>query len=884
MNYIKHIAIAAVPAALLLCGITASAQNYAPGEYKVVNGVAYNKTATDNGDGTYTVDLQTFVTGKVHTETVKTAADIILVMDLSVSMNETGGNNTDYAPVFPQQWVKVTRNMTPTTRNNWYWEHFNANTASESGWNYLHNGKYYPVFSETTTGPTRYHIYVWLPEGKRYLYGTEIHEERSAGVTGTTTAIYQGTLYSGGWHWNDLDDAPTNTNRNYYYKVGDKYYPVKARRVQVGSVNTYQLIVPLPDGDKYLTGTTGSDPFVTDPFGHYESTYNTLYVGDLYHNGGWTYSTITAGAATSGHYYKHTDGQYYPVTKVRANVDGNNTYQASVTIDGTRYYLNGDTITETPCPVPFADPDCTIFYGPLYNPPGSEYLKREGLRRAVSAFIDGLAQKSIEEGFDHRLALVMFNDADNNVDYPDLKASGIEDSGNSHVVRDFVVAKDSLAELKNEFPLPMPAAAGGSYYAHGYAIARGLLDRELGEATGTDINNNRSIQDYEVPTLTGEDHDNYSKRPKIIITIGDFQVTSIATARTQANRLKALPNTTLVSVQVRRGTSATYDGYAKELASSSSYYYKAENFDEELIEKLMSVTDDIGGAEVELTESTVTVDVVSQAFNIPSGAGAPQLLVAPMTGQTQDPVDKADGHYVYYTFGTEVSPAAAFPEAEAAKIKLVPDPSNPNKLSTEGFDYSAHWCGPDNNAGGQWHAGGYKLILRFTVEPNEDAVGGPEVKTNTEESGIYVDGEPLVYFNQPTVKVPVSLWIKKVGLEGNDSAVFTIYYADPNAPENAGKEPHEMKYQSFTKVIVNSSTMVGNDKMVKIVGLDSKFFYSIKEDAWAWSYDQETDEIFTSDVLQNPIVFENEPKEGTVKHAEAIEHNVFSIPTTPVTP
>lgn len=92
-----------------------------------------------------------------------------------------------------------------------------------------------------------------------------------------------------------------------------------------------------------------------------------------------------------------------------------------------------------------------------------------------------------------------------------------------------------------------------------------------------------------------------------------------------------------------------------------------------------------------------------------------------------------------------------------------------------------------------------------------------------------------------------------------------------------------MNYVSFTKVVVNASTVVNGKKMVKITGLDSKFYYKIKEDAWAWTDNPVTGEIYTSEILTNPIIFENEAKD-TVKQAEAVKHNVFTVSTTPVTP
>ena len=896
MNIIKHIATAAIPAALLLTSLTAAAQNYPEGSYRVVGGIGFNKHVTDNHDGSFTVDLESFVTGKVHTETVKSAADIILAMDLSASMNaEIGGYDRTYTEENPLEMVKVEKLMTRSASQNWSYNSLDA--ATERIYSYLYNGMYYPVYTENiTTGDQSgrgRHLFIWIPNPaggtdyvKRYIYGQEgvddviLHDIPNTTPTTAGGTIYTGTLYSGGWHYNDFDATPSASERNYFYKSGDKYYPVL--RQSSGNL----LYVYLPEGKKYFIST--DDKISDDSYGHYEG-YSTAYYGELYHGGGWTSTSITDGTNTAGHYYKHTDGNYYKVDSgPRATIDGVSTYQATVVIRGTTYYLYDDGISTSPYPAPFADPDCTIYFGKLYRVASAQsYPKKEGLRRAVTAFIDALATKSEEDGLDHRLALVMFNAATGNVNYPDLKPAPLSTNGSSHVVKDFLVVKDNVDVLKAEFPSPMPTASGGSIYSRGFSLSRGLLTKELGADAGTDINNNGSIDAYEVPTRT-ETSEVYDKKPKIIICLGDFQLGD--DPATEVNKLKntytgnypnkmTFNNTSIATVVVN--SSSAYDATARQYASSPNLFVRAEYYDETLIDALMQMTDEIGGAELEVEGTVVTVDVVSQAFNIPTGddVSAPKVYIAQLTGKkagtSWDPastVSGGDEEFVYYTFGREEL------QGESSGITLtegVDDQGN-KKLSVEGFDYSAHWCGPDNNnPSGDYHTEGQKLILRFTVVPNENAVGGPAVQTNTEESGIYADGERIATFNQPSVSLPVNLWIEKQGLEGDDSAVFTIYYADPNAPENEGKDPHEMTYQSFTKVIVHASDLVDGKAMVKITGLDSKFYYKIKEDAWAWSYDYQTGEMYSSDVIQNPIQFVNETKE-TVKHAESFVTNEFS--------
>ena len=73
----------------LVSGFAVSAQNLKEGTYMTDNGIAYAKRATVNNDGTYTIDLETFVAGEVTQTFEVHPADIVLVLDVSGSMDET---------------------------------------------------------------------------------------------------------------------------------------------------------------------------------------------------------------------------------------------------------------------------------------------------------------------------------------------------------------------------------------------------------------------------------------------------------------------------------------------------------------------------------------------------------------------------------------------------------------------------------------------------------------------------------------------------------------------------------------------------------------------------------------------------------------------------
>lgn len=281
-----------------------------------------------------------------------------------------------------------------------------------------------------------------------------------------------------------------------------------------------------------------------------------------------------------------------------------------------------------------------------------------------------------------------------------------------------------------------------------------------------------------------------------------------------------------------------------------------------------------GSSDAQISEeSTVTTDVVSSSFSVPSlpegvsASSVVSVLVAPCNGETT-----IDG-IKYLTFGDEQTPA----EAGLPSITPSIDEAT-NSVSTTGFDFSDNYCWYDD-VKNEGH--GYKQIIRFKISVNENAVGGPNVNTNTGDSGIYVDGEPYAKFNIPYVPIPVSIWIKKKGLDPNDSAVFNIGYA----PYVAGADPKDLTYKQFTKVMITKDTPRDTDgfPVVKLVGLDPNYFYRIKEDAWAWSYTYQDGGVqyTVGEGGLNPFVFINLPKE-TPKEAEATVRNVFEERTTEI--
>ena len=83
------VAVLAFVSAAFAGSITGYAQNLPDGTYQETRGIAYAKRAIHNEDGTYTIDLETFVTGEVTIKNESIPADIVLVLDVSSSMEQS---------------------------------------------------------------------------------------------------------------------------------------------------------------------------------------------------------------------------------------------------------------------------------------------------------------------------------------------------------------------------------------------------------------------------------------------------------------------------------------------------------------------------------------------------------------------------------------------------------------------------------------------------------------------------------------------------------------------------------------------------------------------------------------------------------------------------
>ena len=644
-------------------------------------------------------------------------------------------------------------------------------------------------------------------------------------------------------------------------------------------------------------------------------------------SGDFSYYRLNTHNGTSPQlFYKHTDNNYYPIQCHSLKYKGyNNTgsqanrYFAYYVVNGVRWYLNRSTngVVENPqltyaynsqttCFTQIAEAisvtkvQNTLFQGTLYTETINSKL--DLLKKAAQKFVEVVNYKDTHNpedepvpSYGHQIAIVTFGD-------------------DASVVRNFTPISTGYADFLQVIEDLNVQLRAKTSADRGMEEAKNLLTTLVGTTGHGKDETSKFVVFFTDGSPTSDGTTDYPTSDPIL---------KLATAKGAITQAKTIKNTegdnaigaTIFSVgmldaseaveAVNRFLNYTSSNFpnASSMTSGGDGNMGGEFYKDASTGDLSAIFEEIagqaaGGAEnTEVTsESAVTVDVITSSFNLPTGAGDNvSLMFAKCTGEDED-------GYLTFDEANKLTPAQAAADGmvvavdESTGDPILPsvalDPEN-NKVSLANYEYSANWCGYDESLATTNKYRGYKQILSFVIDVADDAVGGPATATNEPNSGIYVNDEPIAVFNQPTVVMPVSIWIKKEGLQGTDSAVFTIkrsaktyeelkaLYGDADGFFDPGMDAIE--YQSFTKVVLNEKTMT--DGVVKVVGLDARFIYTIKEDAWAkagYIYQNGGTQYTmkrskTAPEPENPFTFSNEPNPllSTFKVGEDNSHNVF---------
>lgn len=168
-----------------------------------------------------------------------------------------------------------------------------------------------------------------------------------------------------------------------------------------------------------------------------------------------------------------------------------------------------------------------------------------------------------------------------------------------------------------------------------------------------------------------------------------------------------------------------------------SYYLSAADADS-LNGIFQQIADNIetGGSNSTLGEEAVIKDIVTEQFTLPSDAII-ELETYKCTG-----ID-TDGNYTWED------------NNDSMGAQVVQSARNEHNVEVTGFDFSNNYVGTVTNNGSVSYRGN-KLVIRFKVNVRDGFLGGNNVPTNGEKSGIYDGtGTNVRYFEVPTVDVPI---------------------------------------------------------------------------------------------------------------------------------
>ena len=406
------------------------------------------------------------------------------------------------------------------------------------------------------------------------------------------------------------------------------------------------------------------------------------------------------------------------------------------------------------------------------------------LKSAANTFIGAVAEKAAgnpAEGIssiNHRIAVVGFASESENGNNTELLSIAGNNSGSVGVAYSSITnqnLKDVLQSMDTQNGRDMVNAAITALAANG--------------ATRTDLGMDmaqRILSANPVP------QDETRNRVVIVFTDGSptnsngFERNVANAAINKANAIKD-SGVTVYSIGIFSGADAStagkepdedyYDGFLgsnytdAEMSAACNWfmqkvssnngtprtpsYYLSAGDSASLNNIFQQISDQIstGGSDSQLTESAVVRDIISPQFTLPAGASAKNITLETYACTGVD----ANGAYTW----------SKNADAMGATAKVSGD-----QVDVTGFNYSENWCGSVTEKGSTTYRGN-KLVIKFTVQPKDGFLGGNDVITNGEKSGIYVNDQatnPLKPFEQPTVNVP----IKDVTVTAQDKNVYLL--------------------------------------------------------------------------------------------------------------
>lgn len=285
-----------------------------------------------------------------------------------------------------------------------------------------------------------------------------------------------------------------------------------------------------------------------------------------------------------------------------------------------------------------------------------------------------------------------------------------------------------------------------------------------------------------------------------IFTVGCFSSTPSTNTTNYMN---------YVSSNYPNATSLTSGG-----ASVSTKYYSTAATSVDLTGIFKKISQEIGGASVTLTATTVLKDTVSKYFDLDTdGADAKAIKVHTETCTAID----ADGN-----------PTAWSNDNNEGQYQYVLDGK---AITVTGFNYSANWVGSHNG-----QPGGKKIVLEIPIKPIDEKCWGVVPTNDAANSGIYVDNKPVAPFSVPTVNFPYYEIVHvRMGADGKP-----FYIGDQS--DEVIADPTAVNAANRVRITDNTATVDLTTKVPNGYLYGGSF--SNKECTTAWNYGTESAKSF----------------------------------------
>lgn len=209
------------------------------------------------------------------------------------------------------------------------------------------------------------------------------------------------------------------------------------------------------------------------------------------------------------------------------------------------------------------------------------------------------------------------------------------------------------------------------------------------------------------------------------------------------------------------------EGNPKKYTGKS--YYLSAGDSEALNNIFQTISEDVENESqvYELDETTVIKDIVAPNFSVPANATNVKVYTAATNGMT----------------GTAPTFASRVDVSDKVTISI-----DGTDVNVKGFDFAENWVGTETASDGKVTYHGKELIIEFDIPVDPDFIGGNKVKTNGDDSGIYVpvldeEGNPtgefelVENFTRPTVDIE----LKNITAQWQDQNIYRTNNADIKA-------------------------------------------------------------------------------------------------------